>query len=136
MWWIMACGWWSSPAPDPARAAPEPEPEPEPLVVDEEAAAALAAAAALPDPGKDDHLMGLTVFLQADPNAVEAALAVRYPASVAGEGQILHVVSDSAIADELLSVTLFGGAGGEHATLTFLSERGYAASPTAPPPAR
>lgn len=69
-----------------------------------------------------DVLTGLTVFFEADPNGIEAVLAEAYPVAVAGEDQILHVIDESAIDDEVQSVTLFGMAGAT--SLSFLSERG------------
>lgn len=71
----------------------------------------------------DDRLIGITVFLARRADEVATRLDERYPVSVAGSDQVLHVVDPEAQGDELQSVTLFG-AGAEPARLTFLSERG------------
>ncbi|MEN0064414.1 MAG: hypothetical protein AAGA48_19865 [Myxococcota bacterium] len=70
-----------------------------------------------------DRLTGLTVFFDLPAETVAPLLTDRYPVSVEGSGQILHVVDPEAFEDQLQSVTLFG-MGAEPARLTFLSERG------------
>lgn len=74
-----------------------------------------------------DRLIGLSVYLQADPNAVEEVLAEQYPLAVAGQDQVMHVIDGEAVDDALMSVTLFR-AGDASSTLSFLSARGYAAT--------